>query len=103
MKSSPVWSYFEQFSAGDTRYGRCKTCQATYKVSSGSTTSLLNHIKLKHHQSYLEFREKRPKVTKNESMFNVNEQTLTDVKLSEQDSEKESSFDHGMQYSMRNY
>ena len=92
-KSSPVWSYFEQFSEGDTRYGLCKTCQATYKVSSGSTTSLLNHIKLKHNQSYLEFREKRPKVTKNESMVNVNEQTLTDVKISEQDSEKESSFD----------
>ena len=92
-KSSPVWSYFEQLSEGDTRYGRCKACQATYKVSSGSTTSLLNHIKLKHHQSYLEFREKRPKVTKNESMFSVNEQTFNDDKRIEHDEEKDSSFD----------
>jgi len=44
---------------------RCKMCFSSYKCSGGTTSPLLNHIKAKHEQSYLEFRQQKPIVTRN--------------------------------------
>ena len=78
---------------GDNKLGRCKTCQATYKCSSGSTTPLLNHIKSKHQESYLEFRQKRPRVLKSNNTLNESESGVNDDLMMNQVQEHEFSFD----------
>jgi len=45
-------------------------CPATFKCSGGTTSPLLNHMKAKHQQSYLEFREKKPIVFRNKIPVN---------------------------------
>ena len=77
---SPIWMYYDQVKEGDTKVARCKMCFSSYKCSGGTTSPLLNHIKAKHEQSYLEFRQKKPIVGRNKVSENdpnlSNEETI---------------------------
>ena len=42
--TSPVWNFAERFDG----FVKCKICQKIVKAHSGTTTTILNHVKNKH-------------------------------------------------------
>ena len=89
MKNSPVLCYFDELHDGDTKLGSCKSCKTSLKCSSGSTSPLINHLKMKHKNLYLELRQKKggEKVSVVESKQNTELTAANDfVVLSEKES-----------------
>ena len=59
---SAIWSYFTA-SESNSDKARCNTCQQDYSCKSGTTSSLINHLKSKHkdvHEKYEANAKKRP-------------------------------------------
>eukprot|EP00091_Calanus_sinicus_P005090 TRINITY_DN15468_c0_g1_i1.p1 TRINITY_DN15468_c0_g1~~TRINITY_DN15468_c0_g1_i1.p1 ORF type:complete len:160 (-),score=46.82 TRINITY_DN15468_c0_g1_i1:480-899(-) len=58
-KRSLIWYCYDMLYKGEEKFGSCKSCKIVLKCSSGSTTSLLYHIKNKHQHLYQEFEQKK--------------------------------------------
>ena len=58
-KRSLIWHCYDMLYKGEEKFGSCKSCKTVLKCSSGSTTSLLYHIKNKHQHLYQEFEQKK--------------------------------------------
>lgn len=75
--SSIVWTYFKKV---DTRNVSCNLCGKNYK-SSGNTTNLATHLKIKHHHAYAQLTIKKKTNIKTATINNADENNNLSIAL----------------------